>query len=70
MPPAALCRRDGSVYDGQVRVTLVLLDACDPAALRLMPGDFTAMDKYGKAGQLGTFGVISQLEPPAFRQNA
>jgi len=53
-----LLREDGSTYSGKALMSLAVIDAADKDAVEAMPGDYSAVDFEGHAGQLETFGAM------------
>lgn len=58
LPGTSLVCADGSSYQGNVTVSLAVIDAKDPQALEAMPGDFSAVDVSGAPVQLESFGAL------------
>jgi hypothetical protein len=57
MPPNALAYPDGTPVEGQVAVSLAVIDVTDPAQLASMPGDFSAVGKDGTKVYLQSLGA-------------
>jgi len=53
-----LVQADGSPYTSTAVISLAVIDAMDAASVEAMPGDFSAVDVYGKQAQLETFGAM------------
>jgi len=49
---------DGTLFSGNAKVSVTLLDACDPKSVASMPGDFSAITAGGQLVQLQTFGAM------------
>lgn len=58
LPANSLTFEDGSPFSGEAKVSVTLLDACDPMGVASMPGDFSAITADGKPAQLQTFGAM------------
>jgi len=57
-PGTQLVKADGTPYEGEVNVSLSVIDATDEGSLEAMPGDFSASCVDGAAGQLESFGAM------------
>lgn len=53
-----LVRTDGSPHEGEAHVCCSVLDVTDPKGLEAMPGDLSAINVDGRAGQLESFGAM------------
>mmetsp|Transcript_62360 Transcript_62360/g.193267 ORF Transcript_62360/g.193267 Transcript_62360/m.193267 type:complete len:513 (+) Transcript_62360:401-1939(+) len=57
VPPNGLVYPDGSPVTGEVKVSLSIIDATDPASLASMPGDFSAVAADGSEVFLQSLGA-------------